>query len=114
MESCIALKVGMPQNFNFKVVAEEKHFFPHNICQFLTLCGGTMIKTYLLGNDSQEFDSVCSHITAGPLGTGMEENPEKIDQISDISRIPRISSFSEIKYQECKVGSLCEWGFPRV
>ena len=62
--------------------------------------------------DSQEFDSVCSHISAGPLITGMEVQPEKIDQISDISRIPRISSFSEIKYHECKVGSLCEWGFP--
>ena len=44
----------------------------------------------------------------------MEVQPEEIDQISDISRIPRISSFSEIKYHECKVGSLCEWGFPRV
>ena len=42
----------------------------------------------------------------------MEVQPEEIDQISDISRIPRISSFSEIKYHECKVGSLCEWGFP--
>ena len=44
----------------------------------------------------------------------IEVKPEEIDQISDISRIPRISSFSEIKYHECKVGSLCEWGFPRV
>ena len=64
--------------------------------------------------DSQEFDSVCSHISAGPLVTGMEVQPEEIDRISDIFRIPRISSFSEIKYHECKVGSLCEWGFPRV
>ena len=46
-----------------KVVAEEKHFFPHYICQFLTLCGGTMIKTCLLGNMTPKNLILCAPIS---------------------------------------------------